>query len=210
MQNVIFFDLDGTLTPASTWYELNMWLGITPEQDKALFETYIKDGASYKAWMQALMELYRKQSPVTKEAIIAWAHTIELRPDALETIGALKQAGYRVGIISGLVNVIVQTVAERLDITDVLFKNTAVWNDAGELIDIETLDEGERDGKLHLMQAFCAREGIELTSVVCVEDGGNGLELFKHARGILLGENQELEPFAWKKVKSLAEIKDII
>lgn len=40
-QKTLTLDLDGTVTPHSTWEDLNTALGITTEQDKELFEQYL-------------------------------------------------------------------------------------------------------------------------------------------------------------------------
>lgn len=209
-QKLIVFDLDGTLTPTSTWYALNMRLGITPEEDTELFERYLKETMSYAEWMRELMELYRKNSPVTKSEIVAFAEHIELRPDAQQTIDAVKAKGYTPAIISGSVDIIISTIAQKLGIEIWFAKTNAVFNEKDELVNIETNGDGERDEKLRQLETYCQAHGLDIKEVLCVEDGGNGLELFKHAKGILFGDNPELVSLAWKQVTTLSEIINVI
>lgn len=210
MQKTIFFDLDGTLTPQSTWFLLNQRLGITAEEDHQLFLDYIHEKFAYKDWMDALMKLYKRGPLVSKEELIAFAQNIELRPEAQMVINVAKEKGYTVAIISGSVDIIVETVAKKLDIETWFAKTAAVFDDSNNLIDVSTHGDGERDEKFHILQTYCVEHTLDISEVICVEDGGNGLELFKHAKGILLGDNKELAPLAWKQIQSLSEVVDIL
>jgi HAD superfamily phosphoserine phosphatase-like hydrolase len=210
MQKTIFFDLDGTLTPHSTWYELNLLLGITPDEDKMLFEKYLAGGVDYRGWMSALMELYRRGPKLHRDKIVEFAQTLPLRPDAQTVVHAAKEKGYTVLLVSGAVDIVTQTVAQRLGIDTWFAKTAVVYDPDGYVVDLKTSIEGERDGKLHFLESYCNEKGIDPREVYCVGDGGNDLELFKHAKGILLGNNEELKPFAWKEVENLEEIDSII
>ena len=210
MQKTLFFDLDGTLTPHSTWYELNLLLGITPQEDKALFEKYLAGGIDYRGWMSALMELYHRGSKLHRDKVVELAQTLVLHTDAQAVVDAIKEKGKRVVLVSGAVDIVVQTIAQRLSIDTWFAKTQVVCDTDGYVVDLETSTEGERDGKLHFLESYCTEKGIDPREVYCVGDGGNDLELFKHARGILLGHNEELKPFAWKEVQNLSEIIDLL
>ncbi len=210
MQKVIFFDLDGTLTPQSSWFLLNQYLGVTPEEDHTLFEDYLKDTVSYKEWMSALVDLYNRRELVSREDLISFADTIVIRDEAQYAIDAAKAKGYTVAMISGALDILVETIAQKLGIDVWFAKTKAIFDEEGNFIDMDSSTEGERDGKLHLVEAYCRDNNLDIKEVICVEDGGNGLELFKHAKGILLGDNKDLAPLAWKRVDSLSEIIDLI
>ncbi len=210
MQKVIFFDLDGTLTPQPTWLALNMKLGISIEEDKDLFEKYLKEKLAYRDWIDALMLLYKRNSLITKDELVALAQDVVLRPDAQGVVNDAKAKGYTVAIISGSIDSIVATIAQKLGIDIWFSKSTVVFNENNEFINIETMVGDERDGKLKLVGDFCEKHGVDIKEIICVEDGGNGLELFKHAKGILLGDNKELAPYAWKQVESLSEIPELL
>lgn len=210
MQKVIFFDLDGTLTPQTTWLLLNQRLGISAEEDHKLFQEYLENKFDYKEWMKALVERYKSKTLVTKNDLSTFADSIELRPEAQGMIDAVKTKGYSVAIISGALDIVVSTIAEKLGVDTWLAKTKAIFNENGEFVDMETTTEGERDAKLHLVEEYCVAHNIDMKELICVEDGGNGLELFKHAKGILLGDNKDLAPFAWKQVENLSEIPELL
>lgn len=210
MHKTIFFDLDGTLTPESTWFLLNQRLGITPEEDRALFEKYLHEKLAYTEWMDALMELYKRGALLSKHELIAFAETIPLRPEAKGVIDSVKERGYIVVLISGSLDTIVSTVAQKLGIAIWYAKTSAIFDGEDRFVDVVTHGDGERDEKFRILQEYCTQNNLNIQEVICVEDGGNGLELFKHAKGVLLGANEELKPFAWKQIENLSEITELI
>lgn len=204
-QKTIFFDLDGTLTTHSTWYALNMRLGITPEEDKDLFDRYLREALSYDLWIAALVDLYRSRAVVTRSDIVALAQSVELRSDAQEVVNALKQKGHHIILLSGSVDTIVETVAARLGISEWRSTSRLVFNEADQLVDIIASGD-EAPAKEKLAEEYCKNHDLTLSQAYTIDDGGNGLELFKRTNGILLGENEILKSFAKHVVASLSEI----
>jgi HAD superfamily phosphoserine phosphatase-like hydrolase len=208
-QKVIFFDLDGTLTPDSTWLLLNQKLGITPEEDKALFEQYLTDTFAYNDWIKELVALYQSRTPVTRREIIELAETTHLRPDAVATVLALREKGYRVILLSGSVDGIVGTIATALGIDEWFACSTLVFDENDMLVGIESMGD-EAPAKLAIVQSYIATNSIDIENCFAIDDGGNGIELFKVMKGILLGGNEKLKPLAWKQVETLSEISTIL
>lgn len=209
MQKLILIDLDGTLTPESTWLALNLKLGITLEKDKVLFERYLQNDLLYKDWITELIRLYKEHEPVSREAIVSLAETIELREDALATVRAIKEKGYHTVLISGSVDVIVETIAKKLGFDEWFACSKLVFDENDTLIDIVSNgDEGL--AKAALAKKYCNEHEFILENAFVVEDGGNGKWLFEIAKGILLGSNEKLKPLAWKVVNNLSEIPELI
>jgi HAD superfamily phosphoserine phosphatase-like hydrolase len=205
-KKLVCFDLDGTLTFRSTWEAFNARLGITPEDDKRLFEKYLAGEQPYESWIAALLQLYRQNDAVTKEEIENVAQDIELRPGAIALAAAAKEKGYEVILVSGSVDTIVRVCAARLHIGEWFSTNKAVYDgDDRELVDIETMGD-ERDAKLLLLKEYCLKNGYDIEGSIAVGNGGNEKEIFIQAKGILLGDNKELLPLAWKQVNSLSEV----
>lgn len=208
-KKLICFDLDGTLTPHSTWLAFNTRLGISKEDDTRLFNEYLKEKLEYKAWTAELVRLYKQNVPVTKEQLQAVADEIILRADAIDTIAAAKKKGYRVVVISGAVDVMAERVLARLGIDEYFAASKAIFNDKNELVGLEDMGD-ERPAKLKLFEELCKENHIDPTEAIMVGDGGNDLGIFKVAKGILLGDNAELAPFAWKQIHTLSELENII
>lgn len=208
-KKLIFIDLDGTLTPRSTWLELNLTLGITAEEDHALFQQYLESTLNYEDWNRALVQLYKSRSPVTKAQLLAFAETVELRPDAISTVKALQEKGYRVVVLSGSVDLIAETVAKRIGANDWRSTSKLKFDEQGILIDIIASGD-EAPAKEKLAEAYVATYEYTLSDSYTIDDGGNGIELFKRMKGILLGNNKTLEPIAWKQVQPLSEIPALL
>jgi phosphoserine phosphatase len=209
MQKTIFFDLDDTLTPQSTWLELNMKLDITAEEDQALFDRYLKDELAYKDWTKELVAIHKSHGSITLPEIIELAENINLRPDAVATVLALREKGYRVILLSGSVDTIVGTIAMGLGIEDWFACSTLVFDDNNVLIDIESIGD-EADAKLKLAHDYIDAKNIDLEDCYAVGDGGNDIELFKVMKGIAFGDHKVLNEVAWKQVQNLSEVVALI
>jgi phosphoserine phosphatase len=208
-EKLIFIDLDGTLTPQSTWYELNMMLGITPEEDKALFERYLKDEISYTEWNKELVSIYRSRRSVSRADIMQFVETIVLRPEAATMVQALKEKGYWIVLWSGSVDVVVGAIARKVGANDWLSTARLVFDDAGLLVDIIDLGN-EAPAKEKIAEEYAIKHKCDLSKAYAIDDGGNGVELFQRVKGIVLGDNEKLKPLAWKQVQSLSEIPALL
>lgn len=209
MQKTIFFDLDGTLTPQSTWFLLNQRLGITAEEDKQLFEQYLHHTLEYNNWTKELFRIHQSRGAITKDELVSFVETVELRPDAVSTIESLKQKGYSIVLISGSVDLVVSEMAKRLSIDQWLACSQLAFDEQGTLSNIISTGD-EADSKLGLALNYLSHNNISADDAIAVGDGGNEWELFKVMKGILLGDNEKLKPLAWKQVQSLSEIPNVI
>jgi HAD superfamily phosphoserine phosphatase-like hydrolase len=205
MEKVIVFDLDGTLIKGTSWVEFNQSLGLTESEDLHLFEQYKKGLLSYTKWIDEIVTIYHKYSPVHKEVVEAIGFLFPLREGAEELIALAKEKGYTPVLLSGGVDVIVKGFAQRFGIEYVFSANELVFSEDGYLEGIVTMGD-EASAKAALLQAFCEKYDVDIKEVFCVGDGGNNIELFKLAKGIQLGAHEELAKVAWKQVEKLEEI----
>lgn len=202
----LILDLDGTVTPHSTWIALNTAMGVTSEQDDELFQQYVGGLLPYIDWTKKLIEIYNSNhSPLTKQQLVQLADDIELRTDAKEFVQSARAKGYKVILVSGSVDVLVERVAERINTDGWLSCSKAVF-EGDTFLDLVSMgDEGP--AKIKLVR----NAGIELSeNTISVGDGGNEKELFELTKGILIGNNKTLLPLAWKQVNTLTEAVDIL
>ncbi len=202
----LILDLDGTVTAHSTWVALNTAMGVTPEQDGELFQQYVSGTLPYIDWTKKLIKIYKNNhSPLTKQELVQLADEIELRTDAKEFVQSAKEKGYKVILVSGSVDVLVERVAERINTNAWLSCSKAVF-EGDTFLDLVSMgDEGP--AKIKLVK----EAGIELSeNTISVGDGGNEKELFELTKGILIGDNQILLPLSWKQVNTLAEAVDLL
>lgn len=202
----LILDLDGTVTTHSTWVALNTAMGVTPEQDDELFQQYVSGTLPYTDWTKKLIDIYHgNHSPLTKQELVQLTDQIELRTDAKEFVQLAKDKGYKVILVSGSVDVLVERVAERINADSWLSCSKAVF-EGDTFLDLVSMgDEGPAKIKL------VGDAGIELSAnTISVGDGGNEKELFELTNGILIGNNQTLLPLAWKQVNTLTEAVNLL
>jgi HAD superfamily phosphoserine phosphatase-like hydrolase len=209
MEKVVVFDLDGTLIKGTSWVEFNQSLGLTESDAQYLSDEYKKGTLSYTKWIDEIVTMYRKYSPVHKEVIEALGFLFPIREGAEELIAIAKEKGYTLVLLSGGVDTIVKGFAGRFGIDNVFTTNELVFDEEGYLQSIVTMGD-EAPAKVALLQAFCEKRGVDIKEVLCVGDGGNNVELFKFAKGIQLGNYEELAKVAWKQVGGLKEIETFI
>lgn len=200
-EKILIIDLDGTITPTSTWEAFNTALGITAEQDQALFTQYKNGTLSYTAWIEQLV-LHYKQSGIvaTKQDIETLASTVAMFPDATTVVQTAKEKGYTTILVSGSVDTIVATIAKRVGVDLWLACSKACYeNDV--LTGIESTGDEAR-AKITLL----TNAGIHLSKeVISIGDGGNDELIFKETKGILIGTNKILLPLAYAQVTTLTE-----
>lgn len=209
MKKVLVLDLDGTLIKGTSWAEFNQSLGLTESEDQHLFEEYKKGVLSYIKWIDEIVTIYHKYSPVHREVVEALGFLFPLREGAEDLIRVAKEKGYTPVLLSGAVDVIVKGFAERFGIEYVFSTNELVFDEDGYLESIITMGD-EAPAKAAILQAFCEKHDVNIKDVLCVGDGGNNVEIFKLAKGIQLGTHEELAKVAWKQVGGLEEIKTIL
>ncbi len=209
MQKVIFLDLDGTVTPDSTWLHLNLKLGITAQEDHALFEQYLEHKLEYNNWTKELFRIHSSRGSITKDELETFAHDIVLRPDAATMVSDAKTKGWHVVLLSGSVDLIVSTIAKRIGSDDWRACSQLVFDESRTLADIVSSGD-ESNAKISIAKRYLDEHNLSYENAVAIGDGGNDIELFKKMKGILLGNNEKLKPFAWKQVGSLLEITNII
>ena len=210
IRKLVVFDLDGTLTPRSTWADFNALLGITPQEDMMLFESYANGIITYDEWISKLVDLYKQGgSPVSEAAIEKLACEIPFREGAAELVASLKEKGYDILLLSGSVDAITKHIALRLGIDAWRACSVLEFDATRMLKDIRSIgDEGP--AKLALLSAYCAEHGYAMDEVTSIGDGRNDLEIFQHTAGIMLGNSHHLQQAAWKQADTLAAIDELL
>lgn len=204
MKNIIFVDLDGTLTPQSTWLDLNMILGLTPVEDQDLFSKWIDEKITYHEWMNEIMKIYKSRKEVSQDEIAAYSKTIILREDAHTFVETLRQRGFHTVLLSGSIDTIVRVVANELGFDEWVACARGVYNDKGILTDIQS-SGNEGPAKLSYARSICAGRDVDIHNAFAVGDGGNDQLLFQASQGIMLGDNTGLRPYAWKQAATLTD-----
>jgi phosphoserine phosphatase len=174
---LICFDMDGTLITNNTWFDFNIAMGITAEEDEKLYSAYSAKLISYDEWINTLREHYKGASDHSYTYIQNCLSKFVLREGAKETISYLKNAGYQTALLTGSFEETAQAVSDSLGINFVYANTRCIFYDNQDLKDISYFGE-EVDTKVQHLESLCTRLNILPTQCAVVGDGSNDLGVF--------------------------------
>lgn len=206
MKKLIFFDLDGTLTEKSTWYDFNQYFGMSESEDKTLLDWYVRGIITYDEWDHIIVNVLKEKGLCTESKVQEFVQTLSPRPESLDLIKKCKELGYTTIILSGTMYQLAEHFKTLLDTDLVYTTSRIVFDTQGKFENIDN-EKDEAPAKLRIFEKVCAEYGVDPEQTLCVGDGGNDVEIFKKSkRSILLGQYEKLKPHAWKQIDSLDEI----
>lgn len=206
---LVCFDLDKTLITKNSWYDLNLALGMTPEEDQKLYDEYYAGKITYKEWIHELLTLFLKKGKANLETITKALSVYTLSDGAREMVDYVRSKGYKVALISGSMDVQVDLVAKDLGIGLAKATNDFIFDENDDLKDIVTLAD-DKIAKLNFLEGFCRELGIEITECACVGDGDNDIELFRKTKHGITFTGSKIENEAWKVISGLGDLKTIL
>lgn len=212
MKKLIFFDLDGTLSPTNSWNLFNKEFGLTEAEDNVLYDWHKRNLITFSWWTDIIIKIIRERNLCTKEKVETFVKTIQPRPETVGLIEACKQKGYTLIILSGTMHQIAKDFGSRIGIELVYTCSEIFFDENGAFLDITNADtEDEALTKLHLFQSVCTEYGVDPKETIMVGDGSNDVEVFKHTnKGIHIGEHRKLREHAWKHVENISEVGELI
>ena len=206
---LVCFDLDKTLIRGNSWYDLNMALGITDEEDTCMLAWYEQGIITYRQWVELAIAIAKKRSTVTRQLIQDTFHKPTYSPYAREVVRYVQDQGYAVVLISGSIDILVDKIARELDILHAAANNVFVFDDNDQLAEVVTYGQDDL-AKLHHLRGFCETLGIDIAQCVCIGDGDNDRELFlKTGKGITFSDSK-IRDIAWKTISNLSEITSLL
>lgn len=210
MKKPIFFDLDGTLIKGNSWYEFNLYFGMSEQEDEMMFTWYREGILTYSEWVELIVKILRQKNNCTQEKMAEFIKTIIPRPETIEVMRICKERGYSPIIISGTMKQIAEGVREFIGADASYTVNEIIFNDHGVFETIRN-EKDEGPAKLRIFEKVCDELKISSEEAIYVGDSGNDLHIFeKTKKGILLGNYEQLKPLAWKQVQNLNEITDLL
>ncbi len=206
---LVCFDLNKTIITENSWYDLNMALGVTPEKDQELFDEYLNSRITYEEWTKELFDIYKGHELANKTDMTRILSNYQFEDGAKEIIYYLKSKGYKVALISGAMDVIVDMVADEVEIELRGATNTFIFDDSGRLQDIKVLGD-DKTAKVKLLEDMCTELGIGINECVCVGDGDNDIEMFRRTGLGVTFKDSKIESDAWKVIDNLSGLKSIL
>jgi phosphoserine phosphatase len=174
-RRLVCFDMDSTLIQTEVIDELAAAAGAGP-QVAAITEQAMRGELDFSESFRRRMALLEGLDETVLAEI---AERLPITDGAERLIGALKQLGYRVAILSGGFTYFAEHLQRRLGIDDVHANQLEFEN--GRLTGRVTgrIVDGQR--KAELLREIAAREGVRLEQVIAVGDGANDLPMLSIA-----------------------------
>ena len=174
---LIVFDLNHTLICDNSWRNLNLAMGITPEEDAALMARAAQGEISAVEGQAWLLQRYRQRGDCRRVVVRRILSQYTYMPHAQMVVAALQARGYRVAINSGAMDILVDMVAEQLGVALWRASNHFIFDDHDMLCQIDAPDS-DAAAKLQQLRELAAEQQASLSDCLVVGDGANDLPLF--------------------------------
>lgn len=206
---LIAFDLNKTLINENSWYDLNVAMGVTPEEDAELMRMAAAGEITDAEGQRRLLAMYRERGDVSRRNIERILGAYTYMAYAQETVQSLQSRGYEIAIISGAMDVLVRMVAEDLGVTVWRASNVCHFDANQQLVRIDAPISDEND-KLRQLQELAAQRYIRVQDCMVVGDGANDAALFAATgNGVTFADSAIKEQARWV-IRNLAELPDIV
>jgi len=166
-KKVVAFDMDSTIVDAEIINELAKLAGVGKEV-AAITERGMRGKMDFIESLRERVALLKGLSVETLEAL---ARTIRLTQGSEELVGALKEMGFKLALITGGFTFFTERVKKNLGFDYAFGNELEIRNGKltgrvkGRIIDAE--------GKAQILDEICRLEGITREEVVAVGDGAN-------------------------------------
>lgn len=133
-----FFDLDGTLVDGYDYIYQHLWgyFGVEKAQTREVLQKYLRKEITYPEWVQNDVRLLQGAG-ATKATILDAIHVLKPMAGAVETVRTLKGHGFKVFVISGGIDLVIEAVFgdAAQGLFDEVFINRYLFDEEGKLID---------------------------------------------------------------------------
>lgn len=210
--DLVAFDVDGTLVhhpeDKTVWEVLNHRFTGSEDQNVGRYDLYKRGKISYAEWVALDIGSWR-DAGATRETITGSFGALTLVDGARETLDALKALGARLAVISGTLDVMLDTLFPDHPFDEVYTNHIAF--DAEGRIAHWRATPFDMDGKGIALRSIALRESIPLSRCAFVGDHANDLAAARVA-GFSVAFNPkspELEAAASAVVRS-RDLRDIL
>jgi HAD superfamily phosphoserine phosphatase-like hydrolase len=192
-KGMIVSDLEGTLTDEySYWMNLNLEMGMTKEEDQALYEDFMEH-RDYVKWMEKIIVRWKelnKDSPkkLTRKIFSEYdKNYLKFKEEAQEFIAFCKREFFFF-VISGAPREFCALAQEKLGFDDYFSTNQLIFDEKGRLERIEAHEDGFHKEKI--MFKIATSQGFERSQIIAIGDSENDFTMLNAAGlGILVGKN---------------------
>lgn len=205
---LIIFDLNKTLIAENTWHDLNMAMGVTPEEDRMFMDWYEEGIITYEEGQKFLSNIYRERGKATKKRMEEIIGKYEYHEGAEETTKYLAEKGYKLAIVTGSIDVLAEKVAQELGIEIYAAHNRLEFDGEGKFVRISCVGD-DADFKLGQLVQYCHELNIKQTEVMCVGDGYNDEKMFIACGHGVAFRGSKIDRSSWGVIDGLEDLKTL-
>jgi phosphoserine phosphatase len=210
--DLVVFDVDGTLVEhpedKTIWEVLNLHFTGDDGMNQERLQAYKAGRLSYAEWVTLDVSGWR-DAGATREQIVGSMDSLTLIPGTRETLAALKEGGARLVVISGTLDLLLDTFLPDRPFDEV-YCNRIQFDDDGRIL-AWSATPFDMNGKGVALRAVAMRERIELSRTAFIGDSSNDLWIAREA-GFTVALNPksaELEEVADAVVRS-RDLRDVL
>ena len=177
---LVCFDVDGTLVDnvVYSWSVFHEAFKTDAKRREKARDDYFSKKITYEEWAKHDILLWKEKNVRRKDMVEAMGN-LRLMNGALETLETLKKNGLKLGIISGSINVILETLFPRMnEYFDYVFWNRIVFDDKGFIVDVIPT-QFDIDSKGKALKQILEKEGIKAEECVFVGDHFNDVDVMQ-------------------------------
>lgn len=185
---LVCFDVDGTLVDELRyiWDIVHESLKIDREIVARGHARFNKGKMSFREWAEHDINLWIEKG-TTKRDLIDVVKKLRLMPGAMETLTELKKKGYKLAVVSGGLNIVLDYfIPDAEKFFDYIMINRLFFDEHGNIIRIEPTEFGADSHKIDGLLTIAKKEGISLEECVFVGDSDYDVEIAKGA-GLSIG-----------------------
>ena len=205
---LICFDVDGTLIDNVTfsWQIFHDYFQTDKHKREDARNKFFSGEITYLQWAEHDINLWKEKN-AKREDFFKAIKNLKLMKGAMETLTELKKRNFKLAIISGSLNVILEKfIPNYEDFFDDVFLSRIYFNKDGSIGRVKAT-EFDMDGKALALKNIAKREKISLKECVFVGDYLNDLKIIKEA-GLGIAFNCQYEELK-KAADVVIEKKDL-
>lgn len=208
---LVCFDVDGTLVDGNSWLILAESLGCSSQNAFDIFGRCQRGEITFTEGEKLLTKMYQNSGNANKTFIKNLFDSVDIRSEARDLISYLRKKGYKIYLISGAIDIYVESVTKKLNV-DGFYANSSLEFDSEGVLQKINYRESQGEIKVEQLRNLVNNLGINIEQVVFVGDSENDIEVFKTTKhGITFYNSpEELKKVSWKIVNSLSEIKGLL
>jgi phosphoserine phosphatase len=177
---LVCFDLDGTLVDKTVyiWQTLHDHFRTDASRRVAARDAFFAGRITYEAWFDNDIDLLRAAG-ADRASMTALIRSLPVMPGAPETLDTLRRGGAKVAVVSGSVDLVVETLFPEQRF-DGLLINRLWFADDGRLAGGEPT-QYDMDRKADGLRSLARRFGVRERDVAFVGDNANDLAIARAA-----------------------------